>query len=114
MAAGQTIVGATSSMTVIVLETDARVLPHKSVALKVSVTVPTQAVGAGEKVERLDVPEIRQPPVKPLLKGKVLAAGNAPKLTVIVAGAVIVGKAAGLTVIILETGAITLLHGSVS
>jgi hypothetical protein len=45
---------------------------------------------------------IKQPPVNPLENEMVLAAGKAPQATV-VSTAVIVGKAAGLIVIVLET-----------
>ena len=54
-------------------------------------------------VERFDVPLIKHPPLAPLLNGIVLADGIAPQSTVISSGAVIVGNAAGLTVIILDT-----------
>ena len=59
-------------------------------------------------VEGLDVPLIKQPPLSPLLKEMVEAAGTAPQATVIAFGAVMVGKAAGLTVMTLETEAIIL------
>ena len=55
-----------------------------------------------ENVEGFDVPLIKQPPLSPLEKGMVLGTGIAPHATVIVEGAVMVGKSAGLTVIILE------------
>ena len=61
-------------------------------------------------VDRLDVPVIAQPPVSPLLNGSVLAAGIEPHDTVMSDGAVIVGKAAGLTVIVLDTDA---MHGRI-
>ena len=61
-------------------------------------------------VERLEVPLIRQPPVNPLLNVIVLAAGTPPQATVIGPGAVMVGNAAGLTVIILDTDASALPH----
>jgi hypothetical protein len=53
-----------------------------------------------------------QLPVKPLVNDSVDAAGTAPQATVVAAGAVIVGKAAGLTVIILDW-VIVLLQASV-
>ena len=43
-----------------------------------------------------------------------LVDGNEPHATVILAGAVIVGNAAGSTVIVLDTGASALPHGSVA
>ena len=51
----------------IVLATGAMVLPQGSIAVQVSVTVPPQASGVDEKVEGLDVPEIRQPSANPLV-----------------------------------------------
>jgi hypothetical protein len=62
------------------------------------------AFGVAEKVERFEVPLIEQPPVNPLENEMVLES-KAPHATVVSAGAVIVGKAAGLIiVIVLETG----------
>ena len=63
MFAGAVIVGNAAGLTVIVLDTDASALPQESVAVQVSVTVPPQAVGIAEKVERFDVPVIKQLPV---------------------------------------------------
>jgi hypothetical protein len=114
MAAGAVIVGNAAGDTVITLDTDAIVLPQGSVAVHVSVTVPPHAPGKVPSVDRLDVPEIRHPPVKPLLYGSVVAAGIAPHATVMAAGAVIVGNAAGDTVITLDTDAIVLPQGSVA
>ena len=57
---------------------------------------------------------IKQFPLNPLLNKIVLDIGNPPQATVTAAGAVITGKAAGLTVITLETDAITLLQLSVA
>jgi hypothetical protein len=51
-----------------------------------------------KKVERLEVPLIKQPPVNPLENEMVLELAR-PQATVVSAGAVIVGKAAGLIVI---------------
>ena len=65
-------------------------------------------------VDRLDVPLIRHPPLNPLLKDRVLAAGTPPIGTVMLAGAVIVGNAAGLKVMILVTGASVLPQASVA
>ena len=95
--------GAALSTTVIVLDTDATALPHASVAVHVSVTVPHPLTGAAVNVDAFDVPLIKQSPLNPLLNGKVLADGIAPQATVISPGAVIVGNAAGLTVIVLDT-----------
>ena len=61
-------------------------------------------------VDGLDVPDIRQAPVSPLVNGIVLGAGIAAQSTVIGAGAVIVGSRAGLTVIVLDTEASGLPH----
>ena len=90
------------------------VLLHTSVAVQVSVTVPPHASGVAVNVDAFDVPLISQPPVNPLLKLIVLDAGTAPQATVIAAGAVIVGKAAGDTVMVLDTDVITLPHASVA
>ena len=54
-------------------------------------------------VEEFEVPLIKHPALNPLLNDNVLAAGTAPQATVMSAGAVIVGKAAGLTCIVLDT-----------
>jgi hypothetical protein len=105
VAAGAVIVGKAAGLTVIVLDTEAKALPQESVAVQVSVTFPPQALGVAEKVEGFEVPLIKHPPDKPLENGIVLGAGNPPQVTVVAAGAVIVGNTAGLTVIVLETGA---------
>jgi hypothetical protein len=76
--------------------------------------VPPQGPGVAVNVDVFDVPLIKQFPLNPFVKASVLVAGIAPHATVIFAGAVIVGKAAGLTVIVLETGASTLPHASVA
>ncbi len=60
-------VGKAAGLTVIVLVTGARALPQASVAVQVSVTVPPQAGGVAEKVELLDVPLIKHPPVRLLV-----------------------------------------------
>ena len=114
VAAGAVIVGKAAGLTVIVLETGAKALPQISVAVHVSVTVPPQAEGVVENVERFEVPLIAHPPLNPLENEIVLGAGNEPQVTVVVAGAVIVGNAAGLTVIVLETGAKALPQESVA
>jgi hypothetical protein len=101
---GAVIVGKAAGLTVIVLLTEAIGRPQASFAeVQVSVTVPPHAGGVAEKVEEFEVPLSSQPPLNPLLEAMVLAAGMAPHATVISAGAVIVGKAAGLTVIVLLT-----------
>ena len=114
IAAGAVIAGNAAGLTVIVRDTDAIVLSHASMAVHVSVTVPPHAPGVAEKVEGLDVPLIKHPPVNPLLNDSVLAAGTPPHATVIAAGAVIVGNAAGLTVITLDTDATVLPQASVA
>ncbi len=108
--------GGILSMMLIILDTGVTVLPQASVAVQVSVTWPLQLPGTlVTKVAKLDVPVIRQPSVRPLLYVMVLAAGiNVTQVTVMSAGAVIVGSAAGLTVMVLLTGASGLLHGSVA
>jgi hypothetical protein len=65
--AGAVMVGSGAGVTVMVLETEAMVLPQGSVAVHVSVTVPPQAPGAAEKVEGLEVPVMRQDPLSPLV-----------------------------------------------
>jgi glycine cleavage system regulatory protein len=107
-------VGKAAGLTVIVLETGAKALPQESVAVHVSVTVPPQAAGAAVKVDKLEVPLSKHPPLKPFVNGITLGAGNAPQATVVVVGAVMVGKPAGLTVMILETGAKALPQESVA
>src|SRR6185295_8829805 len=97
-----------------VLDTGASGLPHTSVAVHVSVTSPPQAPGVAENVEGFDVPLTSQPPVKPLLKLSVLDEGNPPQATVVVERAVIVGNAAGLTWMVLDTGARGLPQASVA
>ena len=64
---GAVIVGNAAGLTVIVRDTDAIVLPHTSVAVQVSVTMPPQALGVAVKVEVFDMLLSSQPPLKPLL-----------------------------------------------
>ena len=66
MSAGAVMVGSAAGLTVIVLDTDAIVLPHGSVAVQVSVTVPPQAGGVAPKDDGLDVPVMRHAPLNPL------------------------------------------------
>jgi hypothetical protein len=113
MSAGGIMVGAAPARTVILLETEAKGLLQASTAVQVSVTVPpAQPVKVGAMTERAEVPVMAQAPAKPFEKVKVVGAGNPPQSTVISAGATIVGKAAGLTVIVLETEAKGLLQAS--
>ncbi len=106
MSSGQLSEGGSVSLTKMVLDTEASGLPHASVAVQVSKTCPLQYPGIiVSKVELFDVPLIRHPPANPLLYGNVLAAGTPPHSTVILPGAVMVGRAAGKTVIVLETEA---------
>ena len=69
LAKGAVIVGKAAGLTVIVLVTGVNALPQASVAVHVSVTVPPQAPAGdcAEKVEGLDVPLIKQPPLNPLV-----------------------------------------------
>ena len=67
ISAGAVMVGSAAGLTVMVLDTDAIVLPQGSVAVQVSVTVPPQAGGVEPNVEGLDVPLIRQAPLNPLV-----------------------------------------------
>jgi len=110
IAGGAVIVGSAAGLTVIILDTDASALPHSSFAVHVSVTVPPHAPGVEVKVDAFDVPVIKHPPDNPFVNVIVLGPGTAPQSTVIAGGAVIVGSAAGLTVIILDTDAGALPH----
>ena len=114
MSAIAVIVGKVAGRTVIVLETELKPLPQRSVAVQVSVREPPQTPGVVVKVDKSELPEILQLPETPLLKLKVLAAGMLPQSTVISDGAVIVGNAAALTVIVLDTEVIVLPKGSVA
>jgi hypothetical protein len=107
-------VGSAAGVTVMVLVTGANTLPQTSVAVQVSVIVPPQAGGVAEKVEGFDVPLIRQPPANPLVYSIVLGPGTDPQATVISKGAVMVGSAAGVMVMVLVTGANTLPQASVA
>ncbi len=98
-------VGRAAGLTVIVRVTGVRSLPQASVAVQVSVMVPPQAGGVAEKVDGLEVPLTRHPPVRLLVYEIVEGEGILPQSTVILAGDVIVGRAAGLTVMVRETGA---------
>ena len=60
---GAVIVGNVAGFTVITLDTDASGLPHASVAVHVSVTVPPQGPGVAVNVEALDVPFIKHAPL---------------------------------------------------
>ena len=108
------ITGKAAGLTVITLETDEIILPQTSVAVQVSVTFPPQANGVAVNVDPLEVPSIKQPSLNPLLNEIVLDIGKPPQATVTSARAVITGKAAGLTVIILETDEIVLPQLSVA
>jgi len=68
ISAGAVMVGKAAGLIVIVLVFATNALPHTSVAVHVSVTVPPQAVaGIAEKVELFDVPLIRHPPAAKLV-----------------------------------------------
>ena len=112
--AGAVIVGKAAGNTVITLDTGVSCLPQASVAVQVSVTVPPQAGGATVMVEVFEFPLIRQPPLNPLVYVSLLPAGNAPQATVMFAGGVITGSAAGDTVITLDTGVSCLPQASVA
>jgi hypothetical protein len=103
IAASGVITGRAAGSTVMILDTEASARPHTSVAVQVSVTVPPQAPGVAEKVDRFEVPLIKQPPGKPLVNGTVVGTIGVPQGTVIAASGVITGNAAGLTVMILDT-----------
>jgi hypothetical protein len=111
---GAVIVGRAAGVTVMVLVTGASALPHASVAVQVSVMVPPHAGGMAEKVDTSDIPLIRQPPANPFVYVIVLGAGIAPQATMISEGAVMVGSAAGVTVMVRVTGAKALPHASVA
>jgi hypothetical protein len=114
MLAKAVMVGKGAGSTVITRVTGVSGLPHASVAVHVSVTVPPQPLGNALKVEEFEVPEIKHAPVPLFVYVKVLGAGNELHATVIGAGAVIIGKGAGSTVIILVTDASGLPHASVA
>ena len=65
--ASAVMVGKVAGLTVIFLETGARLRPKLSVAVQVSTTVPPQAPGGVLKVDGFEVPLTRQPPLRPLL-----------------------------------------------
>ena len=94
--------GAGAGLTVIVLLTGTRALPHASVAVHVSVIVPPHGPGAAENVDVADVPVIKQDPLSPLVNVRVDDVGVAPQAMVIGPGALITGSAAGVTVIVLD------------
>jgi hypothetical protein len=52
---------------VITLDTGASALPHASVAVQVSVTVPPQGPGVAVNVDAFDVPLMRHPPLPPFV-----------------------------------------------
>jgi hypothetical protein len=108
------ITGSAAGLTVIVLLTEASALPQTSVAVQVSVTVPPHAPGVAEKVDALEVPLIRHPPVNPLVNVTVLGTIAVPQDTVVFASGVITGRAAGLTVITRVLGVRTLPQLSVA
>ena len=114
ISAGAGRVGNEEGLTVMVLDADAIVLPQGSVAVQDSVTVPPHPEGVALNVDALDVPVIRHDPLNPLVYVNVLAEGIAPQATVTSVGAVKVGSAAGLTLIVLDTDAIVLPQGSVA
>ena len=115
MGPGAAIVGNVAGSTVITLDTCARGLPQGSVAVHVSVIgPPMHPPGAPLKVDGFDVPLIKQVPLNPFVYPIVLGPGSEPHDTVMLAGAVIVGSAAGLTVIFLVTDASALPHTSVA
>src|SRR5258707_15815097 len=90
-------------------------LPPAAGAVRVSDSVPRPPFSRyAVNVDGLDVPLTRHGAVYPLLYVIVLAAGIAPHATVVFAGAVITGNAAGFTVIVLDTDAITLPHAYVA
>jgi hypothetical protein len=97
-----------------VLVIGVKALPQASVAVHVSIIVPLQVEGGAENVEGLEVPLIRQEPVNPLEYGLVLETGAVPQDIVISAGAVIVGRGAGLTVMVRVTGVRALPQASVA
>ena len=64
---GAVIVGKVAGLTVMTRVTGTKVLPHTSVAVQVSVTVPPQAPGIAVNVDVFELPFNKQPSVKPLL-----------------------------------------------
>ena len=92
----------TAGVTVMVLVTGASTRPQASVAVQVSVIVPPQGPGVAEKVDVFEVPVIKQEPVSPLVYVIVEDVGVTPQAMVMPVGAVIVGSAAGVTVMVLD------------
>ena len=85
-----------------VLVTGASTRPQASVAVQVSVIVPPQSPGVAEKVDVLEVPEIKHEPVSPLVYVSVEDVGATPQAIVMDGGALIVGSVAGVTVMVLD------------
>src|SRR4029453_3601299 len=109
---GEVNVGAGAGLTVMTLEA-VNDLPHASVAVHVSVTVPPQGPGAAVCVDVTD-PLSRQVPPAPVVELGARTAGIGPHARVIsVGGEVNVGAGAGLTVIVLDA-VMLLLHASVN
>ena len=66
MFAGAVIVGIAAGLTAII-RLCVIILPHRSVNVHVSVTVPPQAVGVAEKVDGLEMPVIKHPALNPFV-----------------------------------------------
>jgi hypothetical protein len=86
--AGAVMTGSAACLTVICLLTGVRALPQASFAVQVSVMIPEQTPGLEEKVDRSDIPLIRQFPVNPFVKVSRVDAGMSPQSTVMSAGLV--------------------------
>ena len=67
MAPGGVNVGSAAGLTVITLLTGARALPHASVAVHVSVTVPPHALGVAVNVDKFDTPLSVHPAPNPFV-----------------------------------------------
>jgi hypothetical protein len=64
VSAGAVIVGKAAGLIVIILETGVK-HDHNCLLQSSFITVPPHAFGVAEKVERFEVPLIKQPPVNP-------------------------------------------------
>jgi hypothetical protein len=100
--------------TVRVRLTGCKTLPHASIAVQVSVTVPPHGPGTAEKVDGFEVPEIWHTPLSMFLKGKIEGMRIVPQAIVSSPGGIIAGRSAGSTVMVLETLARALPQASVA
>src|SRR5260221_11804994 len=103
---GAVIVGNAAGVSVIVLDTVAITRPHGSVAVQVCVTVPPHAGGVAPNVEDWKCVVLGKSALIGLRQVIIKNDGMPPQLTVVYAGAGMVGNSAGVTVMALDTLAI--------